>query len=232
MERLSSPNIWWRLNAQRLLVDRADGKAVPALTQMATGNSAMGRLHALWTLEGMGKLTAALLEAASKDSVAGVRENAIKLIELPLKDFPSLGNVLLAMQDDANPKVRYRLLCTLGYLDTRVQKCRHKLIFQDIEDKWVQIAALSHQRCNRPGYWMRCCSTITKTFPPYASIVKRLAAMIGADGSQSAIQPLIRTSTNNGVTMVPTGGDLFWRVLLSGWKAMNTPPLQCANNKS
>ena len=30
VEKLSSTNIWWRLNAQRLLVDRADKQAVRA----------------------------------------------------------------------------------------------------------------------------------------------------------------------------------------------------------
>jgi putative membrane-bound dehydrogenase-like protein len=51
---LSNPNSWWRLNAQRLLVDRQDKNAVPLLIKMAQNTSSpVGRLHALWTLEGL-----------------------------------------------------------------------------------------------------------------------------------------------------------------------------------
>jgi hypothetical protein len=39
-----------------LLVDRGSKDAVPALVEMTRNNSAMGRLHALWTLEGLGEL--------------------------------------------------------------------------------------------------------------------------------------------------------------------------------
>ncbi len=69
VEELANTNLWWRINAQRLLVDRADKKAVPALTQMAKNtNSPMGRLHALWTLESMGELTPELIEQSSSSA--------------------------------------------------------------------------------------------------------------------------------------------------------------------
>ena len=56
---LSHPNGWWRDTAQRTLVLRQDASVVPALTELAkTGSSLVGRFHALWTLEGLGKLDA------------------------------------------------------------------------------------------------------------------------------------------------------------------------------
>ncbi len=97
VENLSNPNIWWRSNSQRLLVDRGDKQAVGALYQMArNSNSTMGRLHSLWTLEGIGALNTGLIEEALKDPVAGIRENAIILAELHL-DTPGVINALLNM---------------------------------------------------------------------------------------------------------------------------------------
>src|SRR5690606_11148055 len=50
---LANPNYWWRHNAQRLLIDRNDKTAAPALSRLASDSpSAVARLHALWTLEG------------------------------------------------------------------------------------------------------------------------------------------------------------------------------------
>ncbi len=48
VENLDNKNIWWRINSQRLLVDRKDDKSVPLLTAMTKNtNAAMGRLHAI-----------------------------------------------------------------------------------------------------------------------------------------------------------------------------------------
>jgi len=117
--QLSNPNIWWRLNAQRLLVNRKDRTALPALVKMAqNATSPMGRLHSLWTLEGLQELKPELIELALKDNLPGVRENAIKLAELHLTSSPNLSKALLPLQDDTDPKVRFQLLCTLGSVNT------------------------------------------------------------------------------------------------------------------
>ena len=145
VSKLNDKNIWWRSNAQRLLVDRNSDKALPSLIQMAQNiNQPMGRLHALWTLEGMNKLSADLIVNALQDPMPGIRENAIKLAELHLEKEPILLKGLLALQNDANAKVRFQLLCTLGFINTpEVNAARQQLLFKDLGDKWVQIAALS-----------------------------------------------------------------------------------------
>ncbi len=54
VERLSDPNGWTRDTAQRLLVERNDRSVVPALARLAvSGTNVLGRIHALWTLEGL-----------------------------------------------------------------------------------------------------------------------------------------------------------------------------------
>src|SRR6185503_8837953 len=46
---LRHPNIWVRMTAQRLLCERNDPAAVPALSEMLTNRLVHARLHALWT---------------------------------------------------------------------------------------------------------------------------------------------------------------------------------------
>lgn len=197
VKELANANSWWRRNAQRLLVDRADREAVPALIEMArNSDSAAGRLHALWTLEGMGELKAELINLALKDTVAGVRENGIKLAELHLHTAPELQEGLLSLQSDPDAKVRFQLLCTLGSIDTQeAARARNKLLFMDLDDKWVQIAALSASSSQTAPLLKRVVENFRPDLPAYASIVERLTAMIGGSGDPHTIRKVIHQAT-------------------------------------
>ena len=60
----SHPNGWHRDTAQRLLVERGETSVAPALKQLATtGADYRARLHALWTLDGLGEIDAATVQA-------------------------------------------------------------------------------------------------------------------------------------------------------------------------
>ena len=92
----------------------------------------------------MSSLDPSVIVEALKDPVAGIRENAIRLAELHLASAPQLSDALFGLQDDPNPKVRFQLLLTLGFVNTPQSiQTRNKLLFEDINDKWVQVAALS-----------------------------------------------------------------------------------------
>ena len=68
---LEHPNGWWRDTAQKLLVLKQDASVVPALAAMARGSkNALGRIHALWTLEGLGATDAALVRGKAAGSRA------------------------------------------------------------------------------------------------------------------------------------------------------------------
>ncbi len=142
---LESVNPWWRRTAQRLLIDRNEIEAAPELGRLVeTSQSAVGRVHALWTLDGMKKLDVRLILKALDDAEPGVRENAIILAESRLAGSPELAAKLIEMVEDTSPKVRFQLLCTLGFLSTAEAKAaRDQLLAHDLEDRWVQVAALS-----------------------------------------------------------------------------------------
>ena len=142
---LGSRNIWWRRHAQRLLVDRKEKEAVALLKDFLIENPApASKIAALWTLEGIDGLDGGVIRAALNDGDGGVRENAIRLAELYLDRWPELERELLLLQTDPDPKVRYQLLNTLGFLSSeKATLAIQNLLFNDIEDNWVQIAALS-----------------------------------------------------------------------------------------
>lgn len=193
VQHLANTNNWWRINAQRLLVDKADMSVVPDLIKMA-GNetSALGRLHALWTLQGLNALKEEQILAALKDKEPGIRENAIKLAELHLKDSPSLVEALYTLKNDQNAKVRYQLLCTLGSVDTQIAAgIRESILFRDIQDEWVQIAVLS-ANSSQAGPLL---NTVMAKYKPsdaaFGGLVRRLTSMIVATGDEKQVWSLL-----------------------------------------
>jgi putative membrane-bound dehydrogenase-like protein len=71
---LDHPNMWHRRTAQRLLTERGDAQAAPALrTLLSAGKTLEGRLAALWTLHGIEQLDDATLDALAGDKEFSVR---------------------------------------------------------------------------------------------------------------------------------------------------------------
>ena len=118
VRRLSHPNGWHRDTAQRLLVERGVKSVAPALKQLALASpDYRARLHALWTLDGLGEIDAATVEKALADKSFDVRASAVRLSERWLADADSpLTPVVIKLADDTNWMVRRQVAASLGTL--------------------------------------------------------------------------------------------------------------------
>ncbi len=145
VKHLADPNIWWRLTAQRLLVERQDRSAVKALATLArNAELAPGRAHALWTLRGLGALGDELIVEALKDRDAGVREQALRLADERLAKSEPLRRVVVPLVDDPSPRVRFQLAFTLGEADApELVAALARVARKDVADPWTQTAVLS-----------------------------------------------------------------------------------------
>jgi mono/diheme cytochrome c family protein/glucose/arabinose dehydrogenase len=81
---LSHANGWVRDTAQRVLVERKDASVAPALAKLAADGSPKSKLHALWTLEGIGGLTPDIIKKGFADADPKVRANAVRLADRTL----------------------------------------------------------------------------------------------------------------------------------------------------
>ena len=116
---LSHPNGWWRDTAQQHLVQRADPKSEPLLVKLAKDLKAdwRSRLHALWTLDGMGTMRADLALLAMRDAKAELRAAGLRLAESGLATGDQkLIKPVLALAGDGNWQVRVQAAATLGAL--------------------------------------------------------------------------------------------------------------------
>lgn len=116
---LEHPNGWWRDTAQKLLVLRGDSSVVPALEALAReSESELARMHAIWTLEGIGSLTADFVREKLGDENAAVRRAAIRAGETLIKaGEDGLRGDFLAMAGDDDVNVVIQSLLTAKLLN-------------------------------------------------------------------------------------------------------------------
>ncbi len=182
---LWNPNAWWRRTAQRLLVSRADRSVVPSLMKAAAdAPTGPGRLHAMWTLHGLGALDAVTITRALGDTDPGVRENAVLLAEQN-GSISGLDARLASLAADPDPRVRFQVLATLGSVHTPTATAAHEqLLFAELTDEWMQIAGLSAGSERAARYFERATTgadalTAEET-EGHARFVRQVASVIGA----------------------------------------------------
>lgn len=112
---LSHPNGWWRSESQKLIILHGDKSVVPALEELArNGNSALGRLHALWTLEGLDAINAKLLTEAFSDKDDRVRAAAIRISEAVMEKDRSFDTHISKLAKDKSPDVVIQTLLSVS----------------------------------------------------------------------------------------------------------------------
>jgi putative membrane-bound dehydrogenase-like protein len=206
VSQLGNPNIWWRRTAQRLLIDRGNKNAAAALAEFfGETESPLGKLHALWTLDGLGKSDTTLIQEALDAPEAGLRENAIQLSESHLANSPELVEELLKMSDDPDPRVRFQLLCTLGFVNSSAARAaRDRLLARDIEDRWMQVAALSSSSDEGPRlFQMAVAELASSPTEGRANFFRQVASVIAARGSRE-IRRVLQT------VVARSDGDSDW----------------------
>jgi len=178
---LAADSAWWRLTAQRLLIERGDKRAVPLVAALAReGKTAQARMHALYTLDGLGVLEPAPVEQALGDSHYGVRVHALRLAERWLDTQPTLLAKVLAMSDDPDPSVRLQLALTLGETkDERAAQALAKLASTYGKDRWMQDAILSSV-AESAGRLLAAIVRAEDDSDAFRSLVQPLAGIVGS----------------------------------------------------
>jgi glucose/arabinose dehydrogenase/mono/diheme cytochrome c family protein len=120
VQELNSPSGWWRDTAQRLLIERAEKSAVPALEELAAGaRDPRSRVQALWTLEGLGRVTTQAVARAIHDPHPKVRLTGLRVAEPLLRASAGpagagLRRMLLKVLENGSTEVRVQAALTLG----------------------------------------------------------------------------------------------------------------------
>jgi putative heme-binding domain-containing protein len=188
--QLANPNMWWRITAQRLLVERQEKAATPDIAKLAReSSSAAARLHALWTLDGLGGLPDELLLAALGDPQPEIRRNAVKLAEIRLEN-PRIRQKVLAASGDADARVQFQVACTLTALPPQ-EAFPHlrRIATAHADDRWFQVAVLS-SAAGDAGEWLRVALDLKSK--GREDFVRRAASVIGSRKKDAEIASALR----------------------------------------
>ncbi|MGV3756651.1 MAG: PVC-type heme-binding CxxCH protein [Verrucomicrobiota bacterium] len=147
VETLGHSNGWHRDTAARLLFERQDKTATALLEKLLKeSQSAHGRMHALYALQGQGNLNAALILQGMNDPSALVRAHAVTLSERFLKPLSTklLAEALTNLANDPDITVRHQVAFALGELNPPDRTpALLALAKQDGADKWMRAALLN-----------------------------------------------------------------------------------------
>jgi len=164
---LKSDNQFWRLTAQRLLVESADKGVAADLhrlvrnTEVDEINSNGGALHAIWTLHGLGLLdgsdekSLSVVIGALKHPAPGVRRAAIQTLPM---DRPEVVQQLIASGVMQDADLRIRLSAFLALSDAAESPQIGKVLFdavqqrENVEDKWLSHALLIAGAMHRQSF--------------------------------------------------------------------------------
>ena len=140
---LSHPNGWWRDTAQQLLVLKQDKSVVPALqTLVRTSKNPLARFHALWTLEGLGALTAALTREALADPDPRIRIQALRASETLYKAGDrSFDADYRALSKDKDVDVVIQAMLTMNVLKVADASTALKAVMDGNKARGVQFVA-------------------------------------------------------------------------------------------
>jgi len=144
VELLTHPNQWWRLQSQRLLLERQDLSVAKKVEQIFKEHQdARGRLHALYVLEGLGKLDPNHVQVAMQDAHPALREHGVILGER----FPEMLPSIIECSRDSSARVAFQAALSLGKFPNQpeIQTALVDLIEQKGQNPWFRAAVLSSE---------------------------------------------------------------------------------------
>ena len=118
IRHLEHPNGWWRDMAQQTLILNQDKSISADLIAMAqTSANELARIHALWTLEGLGELESDLVKMFALDPNPKIRMQGLRAAETLYKyGDKSLAELYRSAAGDKDPEVAIQALLSAHIL--------------------------------------------------------------------------------------------------------------------
>jgi putative membrane-bound dehydrogenase-like protein len=204
VQHLADANSWWRLTAQRLLIERQDKSAVKQVRQLAREcKSPVGRAHALWTLHGLHALENDEIAHALADQSAGVREQALRMAEDRVCESAEVLPAAMALKSDPSPRVRFQLAFTLGESSSPEATAALASIARlDGDSPWIQTAILSSSSQRAPEL-LAILSPESHTTANSLQFLTRLAAIAGSRGDDAGLSGVLELLSPNEARIQP-----------------------------
>lgn len=197
---LQNDNMFWRMTAQRLLVESKNLAALPDLYKLIAKPDVdeiglnSPAVHAIWTLHGLGALTGAngealrVVSAALKHPAAGVRKAAIETLPPTSQTLDQIQKVGLLNDPSLNVRMAAVLATVMLPPSEAVGAALYRASRQaDNEaDEWMTRALFAAAATHRAGFLAEAAKNPLPATTPETSLSRRLLA--GLDKEVYALQ--------------------------------------------
>lgn len=198
---LEHPSGWWRDAVQQRLVERRSAATAPALARLLAGSTDWRtRLHALWTLDGIGAIEPVMVERALKDPARDVRAGAVRVAERWLGEtgHPIRAAVLAGMEDP-DWAVPQQLAASLGALPPGArEEAAASLLERHGADPIALDAALSGLRGLEGLVLARVLDSSARQTPAREAAIAMLSATVLRSGRESDAQDVLARIEDSG----------------------------------
>jgi len=210
---LEHPNSWHRETAARLLYTRQDKTAIEPLKKLAAeSKSPLGRMHALYALDGLGALDGSIVIKCLQDTHPLVRAHSLRLAE-NVNPVEQLTDCVIESALDPALEVRYQAAFTAGKffrfgvvipnpkIVTSFPNPMSQLIFaesmsRDFSNRWVQLAWQSSMIDGAGGILTSILLTEkTRSAPGASPVLEKLAAQIALQNKKIDVDGTITALT-------------------------------------
>jgi putative membrane-bound dehydrogenase-like protein len=194
---LGHASAWHRETAARLLFERREFSCVPPLRRMMRSDSPLGRLHALYVLDGLNALRPADLVPALSDAHPNVRVHAVRLAERKLGESRELRLTVANLADDPEINVRYQVAITLGEIkDSEATAALARIARRDANDAWMRVA-IGSSSLGRAGAILAQLfadkpAISDAKYVPLAEMLARQAGLEGEAAQVTAVSDVVR----------------------------------------
>lgn len=191
---LEHPNGWHRDTASRLLFQRQNPAAVAPLKKLAAeSRSPLGRVHALYALDGMRALDVGQALAALNDVEPRAREHALRLTE-KFNNVPAVETKFNELVNDPEWRVRYQLAFSLGALPDQVpSRALSALALREAADPWFRLAILSSaSQCGGDVFRLLMADPKFRLSEQGRGFLTTLAMQVGAAGRANDLAAVVK----------------------------------------
>ncbi|MFO0927255.1 MAG: PVC-type heme-binding CxxCH protein [Gemmataceae bacterium] len=233
VETLTNDNMFWRLHAQRLLVERGNKDVVPALRKLVQ-NPAVdaiglnpGAIHALWTLHGLGALadadTLAVATAALRHPSAGVRRNAA-LVQPAKTGARAILDAAALTDADAQVRLSAYLSLADKPTDGKVGQAVAQALDRtdDMTDRWLPDAVTAAAAAHAEGFLLAVAARTEPLTGRAVEVVNLVAAHHAAGAPTKTINALLVATAK----AHPSVAETILGGLARGWKGGAAVTLQ------
>jgi HEAT repeat protein len=152
VDALQHADRWWRQTAQRLIVERRAKEALPRLRELAQAHDSIPtRLHALWTLDGLGEATREDAVLAMRDPAAAVRAAGLRVGEAHV-GHGDVRSEMRRLLNDPDRMVRVQAVLSIGTMSGR-EELYIEVLQRHGEDPFIRSAIVSGL-CDREGVFL------------------------------------------------------------------------------